>query len=146
MSMLASAQVVSAVVGRINGHTAAGANVAADRFWPWAESDLPAWRVGTVSEDVTETWLDGSTVEVDVNVDAIASVKALTGLQQAMDAIAAQALPFIFTAPVPYGLQLLGISREEQTGGESTLGDITVHLRAHIAFNVTAPETLISTP
>lgn len=71
-------------------------------------------------------------------------VKATSGIDAAMNALASAALTALFASHVPYALELTGMSRETSNSGESVLGVITIDLRAHYAYRLNAPDTIIT--
>jgi len=141
---LAAAQVIDAIAARISGATSAGTRVYTSRAWPLGEDSLPAWRVVAGSEVVALVGLGDLLHEHHLDIEARAFVRAVADLDDAMHALALAALPAIFAAPVPYGLEHTGIEREMAAEGEAAVGVITLNLRAHFFTRPTAPQTILS--
>jgi hypothetical protein len=141
---LAAAQVIDALATRLSGATGAGTSVFTSRAWPLAESNLPAWRVTAGSEEITGEGLGDRLGQHRLEVNASAYVRAVADLDDAMHALAVDALPALFAAPVPYGLELTGIDRAMATAGEAAVGVITLRLRALYFTVPSAPETILS--
>lgn len=143
---LAAAQVVAVIASRLNGATVAAANVFTDRSWPLDASQLPAWKVVAGDEEISRAVLGAQVHEDFFEIEAEARVHALSDIDQAMNAIVAEALPALFAAPVPYDLELKGIRRKPASEGQADIGLITLVLGAHFFFDAAAPETILSTP
>ncbi len=144
---LAAEQVVQAIADRLAGQTAAGSRVYTDRWWPIDSDDLPAIKVVTGDEefDVRDA-LPRSVVEDSLDVNVRAYVKARTGIDAEMNAMASLILKAAFAPPMMYGLEPLGIDRDAETDGPADTAVVTVRLRAHIMFYADDPDTIISTP
>ena len=141
---LAPAQVVDAIAARLAPLPLTGGRVATSRAHPWAEAELPAWRVTAEGEDVNNAMLAG-TNEHTLDVAVRGSARAVADLDDVLHALASQALAALFAAPAPYQLQLTGIRRQMATEGEASVGVITVLVRATFYVNPAAPETIIET-
>lgn len=141
---LVSAQVVDALAARLVGNTAAGARVYTDRLHlhPFAESELPAWRVIAEDEPVQIDSTD-SVHRHDLLVSATAYTRAVSGLDDALHALAEAGLPFLFADPLPYGLTLEGIARDLVGEGEAAMGAISLKLRTVFFARPNAPGTFV---
>lgn len=141
---LAAAQVVDALAARVAVQAGLGTGGAkTSRVWPWGEEELPACRVFAQDEQVqlaTQEGLNQHNLAVDVQY----TCRATADLDDAMHALAAAGLPLLFANPVPYGLQLTGITRETATEGEAAVGRITLQLLAIFFAAPQAPETILS--
>lgn len=140
---LAAATVVDHIATRLRGATAAGQRVFTSRLWPITDAELPAWRVVAGDEPVDYSTMSGLNRH-SLTVQVTGLVRATADVDDAMHALAAQAMPLIFTAPNPYGLQLDRISRDTPSDGEAALGAITLTVAATYYADPTAPETILS--
>ena len=75
-------------------------------------------------------------------VECAGSVRDTADLDDALHVLAAQAMPLIFAAPIPFGLQLERIDRAMATEGEAAVGVITLSVRA--TFYVAAADPAIT--
>lgn len=140
--MLAAAQVVDTLAGRITGATAAGTRVYTSRTWPITEAELPAWRVTAADEAVEPATLANVNMHL-LSVEAQALARATDDLDDVLHALAEAALPALFAAPVPYGLSLSGIDRQLSTEGEHAVGALTLRLVATYFVDPAAPAVFI---
>jgi len=136
---LAAQQVAEAVRSRI------GPTAYTDHPHPFAEAELPAWRVVYEGELTEGATMDGTVVQHGLKLRAIGHARAVDDLDAALNAMAATALPLIFAPPVPYGLQPDGeIERPMPGEGEAAIGAIEIPLRAIFFTRADAPETILS--
>jgi hypothetical protein len=140
---LAAKTVVDTIAARLVPMTATGGRVATSRTWPWAEAELPAWRVTAEDEAVDEPATDPFN-QHDLTINATASSRAVQDLDDVLHALAATGLALLFAPPVPYALRLLGIQRQLSTEGEAAAGQITLQLQCRYFVAPAAPETIIS--
>lgn len=146
---LAAARVVDSVATLV-----ASANVGAvhtSRTWPLHESDLPAWRVIAVDEDVDTIGANWPAQEQhDLTVAAQGHARATSDLDDALHALAEAALAKLFEsasttrlAPLNCAMRLGGIRRELVEEGEATLGRITLFLLVRFLTLNNAPGTIV---
>lgn len=141
---LAAQQVVDALAARLAAQATLGAGgVKTSRAWPWAEADLPACRVFAGDEGVELSTIDVAINRHTLDVDAQYTVRAVADLDDALSAQAAAGLALLFAPPLPYGLQLVGISRAMATEGEAAVGRITLQLSTLFHVAPAAPETIL---
>lgn len=153
--MLAAQQVINAIATRITGLSLAGSHVDTKRLWPWAEAQLPAWRVVGPDEDVEPLTmhpdpLQAHTLQVELEGTA-ADATDLVGDLHALEAEALTAL-FDTTPPadalatiVPSKVQL-SLRRMQRGGGsegQAKVGRTVITLRAQFRTRASAPETLV---
>lgn len=139
--MLASGEIVHAVAARITG-LPLGAAVATDRTWPLSESDLPAWRVVEVDDEI-----DPGTVhrlaqqKHALQIELRGTVRAVSGVDDAARAIVQEALAALFAVSPPddalksvnlrnVQITLRRIQFEYEEAGQAVLGRAVVTLRA----------------
>ncbi len=135
---LAASQRVDEVVAAL---TPTGTTTS-DRFYPFAESDLPAWRVFPDAEDVQVAGLDGLEEHIlIVNVEG--HVRAVSSIDDAMNDRAAVGLAAIHAAQ-PNKYQLQGIDREPQETNEAAIGLIRLRLATRFFVQPAAPEVIFS--
>lgn len=140
---LAAQQVVDALAARLVPMAATGGRVATSRTWPWAEVELPAWRVTAEDEAVEEAATDPFN-QHDLSISASASSRAVQDLDDTLHALAASGLTLLFAEPVPHSLRLTGIQRRLSTEGEAATGLVTLQLQCRYFVAPSAPETIIS--
>jgi hypothetical protein len=137
---LATQTVADAIVARLSGATDAADRVYSDHPWPFAESELPAWRV-----EVQGAMLSGDTNEYRPRIVVSGVVRATDAVDAELNALVADALPALFAAPIPYGLELDGeIERAHATEDAAAVGRVSLPLRALYFAALTAPETILS--
>jgi len=136
---LAAAQVVDAIATRLRALWPT--SVFTSRRWPLTEADLPAWRVTAEDEPVQPAALEGVNQHA-LLVECAGSVRDTADLDDALHVLAGQAMPLIFAAPIPFGLQLERIDRAMATEGEAAVGVITLSVRA--TFFVAAADPAIT--
>lgn len=140
---LAAAQVVDALAARLAAQTLAG-GVATSRVHPWAEAELPACRIFAGDEEVNLSALGGDINQHTLRVECQYTTRAVSNLDDQMHALAAAGLPLLFAPPVPYALQLTGITRETVDAGEAAaVGRITLQLQATFFAAPAAPESIL---
>lgn len=141
---LAAATVIDALAARIAGQAGiAAGSIKTTRWWPWAESDLPACRVFAAGEDCELVTLDAPINQHTLQVAAQYTCRAVADLDDAMHALAAAGLARLFAGSLPYGLELTGIDRSTATEGEAAVGVITLRLACTFHVNPSAPETIL---
>lgn len=150
---LAAAQVVNAIATRITGLSLAGVRVYTDRAWPLAEDALPAWKVVAVDEDVDPQTIHAPVLEQHaLQIELQGYAKAVAGLDDALHALASEALTALFNAPgLPDALSGLTstiittrrIERAMQKEGEAVLGLVTITLRGEFRTLSNAPDTIL---
>jgi len=136
---LAAAQRVDAIAAAL---VPTAATVTTDRFHPFAESELPAWRVTADAEDVTASGLDGTEEHILI-VNAEGFVQADTGIDDAMNDLAADGLAAVATAH-PNTYQLQGIDREASQSAEACTGVIRLRFATRFFVSPAAPEVIVS--
>lgn len=138
---LAAAQVIDALAARLVPLPATAGRVYTSRAWPL--DVLPAWRVTAEDEQIQQATLEPwNRHELFINASGFA--RAVADLDDALHALAASALALLFAAPVPYSLQLVGISRQLSTDGEAAVGLVALRMRCTFFVDPAAPETIIS--
>lgn len=140
---LAAQQVVDALAARLVPMVATAGRVATSRTWPWAEAELPAWRVTAEDEAIEEAATDPFN-QHDLVINATASTRAVQDIDDVLHALAASGLALLFAPPVPYALRVTGIQRRLSTEGEAAVGQITLQLQCRYFVAPEAPETIIS--
>ena len=135
---LAAQTVAEAVRARI------GVSAYTSHPQPFDESELPAWRVEYEPETTEFATLAGGIVQHKLPLRLKGYARSVTDLPAALNAMAATALPLVFAAPVPYGLEPDGeITREMASQGEAAVGVIDIPVRAMYFTATTAPETIL---
>jgi hypothetical protein len=150
---LAAAQVVDALAARLSGQPLAGTRVYTSRAWPLSEDGLPAWKVVAVDEDIEPQTVHSPTLQRHaLQVELQGYAKAAANLDDALHALASEALTVIFNAPgAPDALSALTstaistrrIERAMQKDGEAVLGLVTVTLRAEFNTYEDEPDTIV---
>lgn len=136
---LAAAQRVDAVAAVLAAGTAA---VATGRGWPWAEGELPAWRVYAGDEIVDLATVEGmERHELSINCEG--AVTGSASIDDAMHELAAEGLALLFAAPT-FDLRLTRIGRRLQQEQQATLGLITLELVTEFYVQPIDPETIVS--
>jgi hypothetical protein len=149
---LAAAQVVTVLAARLDALPAYTGRVFTSRRWPLADADLPAWRLYATDEAVARVAIGANVNRHQVEIAVVGHVAATADLDDALNAMAADASAALFevTAPTtidelaPYALQLLGIRRAESAEGEAALGTVTLTVQAEIFVDAAHPETILS--
>lgn len=152
--MLAAAQIIAAIAARLTGLPTAGDDVFTSRAWPLAEKDLPAWRVVAHDEDVEPITVHGPALEQHtLQVELHGFVQAVSAIDDALHALAAEALTAIFSTTPPADLYtdikpklqvtLRRIERTLTKEGEAAVGLVLLTLRVVFRVKANAPETLV---
>jgi hypothetical protein len=141
--MLAAAQVVDAIAGRLGPVVLSGGRVYTSRLHPLTEAELPAWRVTADAEDVDVSMIDGTNVHT-LLIECTGYVQATIDVDDAMHALAAQGLTAALANPPLYASQLQGIEREVTTEGEARLGVIRLRIATQFFVRPEAPETIVT--
>ena len=141
---------------RISGLSLAGTRVYTSRAWPLAEADLPAWRVVAGAEAVEPMTVHAPALQQhELQVDLRGHARAVADLDDALHALAAQALAAVFAAApqetpdvldgIASKLQLTlrRIERAMAAEGEAAVGLVVITLRVIFRTYANAPETLI---
>jgi hypothetical protein len=149
--VLASGQVTAAIATLIEGASGMSGHVFTDRNWPFTTEQLPAWRVYADEEEITPSGVTFPAKQMhELLVHCAGYVHALSGIDDAMHALAASALAAIFAtqqttrlAPLNCTVQLARIERALEQANESAIGRITLALRVRFYTFNNAPETII---
>jgi hypothetical protein len=136
--MLASGQVIEAIAERLR--TVWPVTVYTDRAWPL--DVLPAWRVFEADETIGPLTVHGLQ-QHDLSIEAVGCVRAVDGLDDALRAMAAQALQALNTPSAVMGWTLTGIDRAMQSEDEAAIGQVTLRGLVTFATAPAEPETLI---
>ena len=152
---LAGAQVLDAIKQRMLGLSLTGTRVYTDRAHPLDEkSVLPAWKVVSPDEDIETVTVHPAPVQQHrMQVELQGYVSAISDVDDAMHALAAQALTALFNPPlVPDALSAIAgtkvklsqrrIERAMSGEGQAKLGLIQITLRAEYRTKQNAPEAL----
>jgi hypothetical protein len=140
---LAAAQVINTLAARLAPMPATSGRVYTSRLWPLTEADLPAWRITAEGEQVEVAELEGVNMH-SLTVSAKAYARATADIDDVLDALASSGLALLYSATVPYGLQLESIDRDLATEGEAAVGVITLTSRAIYFVAPGSPETILS--
>ncbi len=123
---LAAAQVVNAIATRITGLSLAGVRVYTDRAWPLAEDALPAWKVVAVDEDVDPQTIHAPVLEQHaLQIELQGYAKAVAGLDDALHALASEALTALFTPVYQSDSRVIPWLRDRLVGPLSRLWPAT---------------------
>lgn len=137
--MLAAETVANIVAARI------GVNAFTSHPHPFAEADLPAWRVEYHLEPTECASLDGDISQHTLSIKAKGYARATDDLDTALNALASSAMSAVFAAPVPYGLSLEGeVTRDMASEGQADVGVIELPIQALYFTRPSAPETILS--
>lgn len=151
--MLASGQVTHAIASRITG-MASSARVSTDRAWPWAEEQLPAWRVMEVDEDVEPMTVHTPVMQQhQLQLELECSVRDVAGLDDTLRAQLAEALTAVFDTTPPADtlatlapklqISLRRIERHMAKEAEAAVGRALITLRVGFQTYAHAPETIL---
>ncbi|HKW84088.1 MAG TPA: hypothetical protein VJN68_10075 [Burkholderiaceae bacterium] len=148
--MLAAGQVIAAVAALIEGAPSMTGRVFTDRAWPFASAELPAWRVYADEEEVTPAGIAFPARQMhELLVHCAGYVRAVSGIDDALHALAAAALTALFAtqqttrlAPLNCSVVLARIERGLETDGESAIGRVVLALRVRFHTFNNAPETI----
>jgi hypothetical protein len=149
--MLASQQVINAIVTRLSGNTSAGTRVYPDRLWPVNEGNLPAWLVFADDEPIealTMMWPPRQLHRMRVRLVGV--VRSTTGIDEVMSALALQALNALFDTQAHQTLSPLagvnlyerGRERRLPDDDQSPVAHLILTIEAQFSTFVNAPETL----
>jgi len=152
--MLAAGQVIDAMAARISGLALAGSRVYTSRTWPLSEAELPAWRVQAADEDVEPVTVHPDPLqEHALQVELRGHARATADLDDALHALAAQALTAVFDSTPPADalntiasklqVTLRRIERAVVTEAEAAIGLVVLTLRVNFRTRASAPETLV---
>ena len=139
-------QIRAAIVARLSGATAAGANVFANRTAPLQDDQLPAIVMETGNEDVSAlTVLDPPVYGRTLVVDVVIKAKPLADLDDVLDDIAEQVEPLMVLLPSLPQLQptLTATEFAPDGGQERPLG--TLRLTYQIQYQTTAADPATET-
>jgi hypothetical protein len=135
---LAAAQVVDAIAARLIGTAAGG--VFTDRAWPIDAGALPAWKVYATQEDVSPGSI-GDLEEHQLVVECRGIVAAVTGLDDAMNALAAAGLAAIHASGFANFVALTdGIRRAMAQEAGADVAVVTVLIAAQFYVHASTPE------
>lgn len=149
---LAATQIVNAIASRIPG-----SNVHTAHEWPFADTELPAWRVRRVpGGDVTPQTLARNTLQRhEIEIGCLGYVRAVDDLDAALDALATPAVAALFAAAPQAPTDALdaliskievNLARDVEFGmtteGEAAVGVVTVPLRVVFFTIASAPQTI----
>lgn len=150
---LASAQVIDSVAARVAATALfAGARTCTDRGYPFDEAELPAARVLAGDEEFDVGTVHTPQIEIhDLDINAELRVTALSALDDAMHAAAAQVLtamhaPAAVSARAALGIKAfrtVRIERRMDERGQAKVGAIDITFRARFATRSDAPETIL---
>jgi hypothetical protein len=148
--MLAAAQVVEAIADLLRGVTGWDDKVFTDRAWPLAEAELPAWKVLADDEEIEPTGPTFPALQKhELVVLCEGSARAVSGLDAALNGLAATALATLFASksaaslsPLNCSMAVTRISRDMTSEGEAAVGRITLALRVRFHTFNNDPETI----
>lgn len=136
--MLAAETVANTVASRIGG------NAFTSHPHPFAEDELPAWRVEYQVEPTENASLDGINQHV-LSIKAKGYARAVDDLESALNTLASAAMSAVFASPVPYGLSLEGeVTRDMANEGQAAVGVIELPIQALYFTRPSSPETILS--
>jgi hypothetical protein len=126
-------------------HVATRLSAPTDQVRPFAEGELPGWRVGSdIPESVAPAFIDGSVDEHRLPIVAEGFVRSVDDADAAAHALASAALAAIFAPPVPYGLQHEGTEVETDPDAEAATRAVRLRLSAHYFVAPAAPDLILS--
>lgn len=150
---LASAQVIDSVAARVAATVLfAGTRTTTDRAFPFDEAELPAARVLAEDEEFEDPTVHTPQIELhELDIGVELRVSALSALDDAMHAAAAQVLTSVHSAAAVSARRALGIkafrtlriSRRMAERGPAKVGAIDITFRARFATRSDAPETIL---
>lgn len=150
--MLAGAQVINAVADRVRAAALFATSTSTDRAWPFDSAELPAARVLAGDEDFQLLTVHAPQLEQhELRITAELRVSAVSGLDAAMNAAAAQVLTAVgsstaraaFAAAGIQEFSTRGITRRMQSEGQATVGAIDITFIARFTTRSDAPETIL---
>jgi hypothetical protein len=140
---LAAAQVVDTLAARLVPMPATGGRVHIDLQRPLTDSELPAWLISALPEEVLPLAMDG-TNEHNLVIVAKAVTRTTANRKDELDALAAAGLALLFAPPVPFGLQEERLEPNTPVDDEASAGAVRLLLRAKFFVHPAQPETLLS--
>lgn len=152
--MLAAGQLVHAFATRLTGLPLAGASVFTDRAWPLSQQQLPAWKVIPHDEDVELGTIHKPAIEAhSLQLELHGFVHAVTQIDDALSALAAEALSAIFSQTPPADtladlrkkvqVGLVRIERTMTKEGEASMGLVLITFRVEFKTRADQPETIL---
>jgi hypothetical protein len=145
--MLCAQQIVNMVAARLAAVPGWAAKVQTDRFWPFAESDVPAWRVTAEDEQSQLAEMSGAHRHT-LEVAAAADMRAVQGMDTVMHDITATALQALFAPPLVapfdralFSYQLIGIDRTVETQNESATAKVRLRIEVQYHMHPADPHT-----
>lgn len=153
---LAAGQVIDKLAANlVAANTAAGAKVYTDRGWPVDESELPTLQVFPGDEAIEPATVHWPFLENhSLMLNIVGKVRATSGIDDVLNAFAAQILSALYGTPDRQTLEpLIGvrleppgegaIERVAQQEGQAALAHVTVRALAHFQTMCNDPETLV---
>jgi hypothetical protein len=143
---LAAQTVTTALVARVTGaSTAMGSRFYSEHPQPFDESELPAGRLEIEEEPAEAVMLTGTIHQHKARVKVSLYVHNVSTPDATLNALVSQVLTALFTAPVPYALEIEGeIERTPVTEGQADIKRAVIPLRALYFVAASAPETILS--
>lgn len=142
--MLAAQQVIDAYVQRLQAVPASAGRAYSDRFWPFGEAELPGWRVYAGDEAVRSVDIAGTANEHQLEVVADGIVRATTGMDAALNALAESALATVHAGgAAPRNGQLLSLQRHVVNEGEASIGRVRIRWLVTFILNPAQPGTFL---
>jgi len=147
---LASATVVDHVETRLKTVVftgGPGGRTHVDRGHPLEESELPAWRIESPSEQINadddETMHFPSIQLHELEIEATAVLRSVAAGKEDMRTVTLQALQALFGTAPPYGLRCQAIERFPSKEGECAVHNVRLRLLASYSTAQNAPETIL---
>lgn len=145
--MLCAQQVVNLVAARLAAVPGWATKVSTDRFWPFDDADLPAWRVTAEDEQAELTEMSGAHRHT-LEVVAAADLRAVQGMDTAMHDLTATALQAVFGPPLGapfdralFAFQLIGIDRTVETQNEAATAKVRLRVQVQYHAHPADPHT-----
>ncbi|MBN8493725.1 MAG: hypothetical protein J0M00_20140 [Burkholderiales bacterium] len=141
--MLAAQQVIDAYKLLLQGVPATAGRAYSDRFHPFGEAELPAWRVYAGDEAVrAHDFVGANEHELEVVADGIC--RATTGMDAQLNALAEAALAAVHASgAAPYSGQLASLQRSVATEGEASMGRVRIRWLCKFFIHPAQPGTFI---
>lgn len=134
---LAAAQVADALVARLGG------TASANRFHPFAEADLPAWRVA-LGRDSISTSPFGDMEKHEQEVIVTGHLRAVADLDDAANDLIAAGLAAIHgTQAASFTVRTATVDRDFAEDGEAAVSRVNLRLLANFTTATTDPNTLL---
>lgn len=153
---LAAAQIVEAVATLVRTAPVGMAtpyidSTHTDRAWPFAEDELPAWRVLADDEDIELVTMHYPAIERHTLVVLLEGrVRAVSSLDDAMNDMAATVLAAIFASAATASLSGLAktmratsINRSPESEGQAAIGAIDIRLEVVFCTLSNDPSTIV---